>query len=80
MSQRYGQQAALLHDATQLPPLGRVVLTLRRRRPRTLIASAAQVRRPLYGTSSGRWRHCRAHLGPFIQALRKYGVALPDDA
>jgi hypothetical protein len=46
----------------------------------TLTASAAQVRRPIYGTSSGRWRHYRAHLGPLIQALRKYGVALPDDA
>ena len=46
----------------------------------SLTASAAQVRRPIYGTSSGRWRHYRAHLGPLIQALRKYGVALPDDA
>ena len=46
----------------------------------SLTASAAQVRRPIYGTSSGRWRHYRAHLGPLVQALRKYGVALPDDA
>jgi hypothetical protein len=27
MSPRYRQQAALLHDATQLPPLGRVVMS-----------------------------------------------------
>ena len=46
----------------------------------SLTASAAQVRRPIYGTSSGRWRHYRAHLGPLIQALRSHGVALPDDA
>jgi tetratricopeptide (TPR) repeat protein len=46
----------------------------------SLSASAAQVRRPIYGTSSGRWRHYRAHLGPLIQALRQHGVALPDDA
>ena len=46
----------------------------------SLTASAAQIRRPIYGTSSGRWRHYRAHLGPLIQALRNHGVALPDDA
>jgi Tfp pilus assembly protein PilF len=46
----------------------------------SLTASAAQVRRPIYGTSSGRWRHYRAHLAPLIQALRSHGVALPDDA
>jgi tetratricopeptide (TPR) repeat protein len=43
-------------------------------------ASAAQIRRPIYGSSSGRWRHYRAHLGPLIEALRRRGVALPDDA
>jgi Tfp pilus assembly protein PilF len=46
----------------------------------SLTASAAQVRRPIYGTSSGRWRHYRAHLGPLIQALRRHGGSLPDDA
>jgi tetratricopeptide (TPR) repeat protein len=46
----------------------------------SLTASAAQIRRPIYGSSSGRWRHYRAHLGPLIQALRRHGVALPDDA
>lgn len=46
----------------------------------SLTASAAQVRRPIYGTSSGRWRHYRAQLAPLIQALRAHGVALPEDA
>jgi tetratricopeptide (TPR) repeat protein len=46
----------------------------------SLTASAAQVRRPIYGSSSGRWRHYRVHLAPLIQALRRHGVALPDDA
>ncbi|MFI4891254.1 MAG: sulfotransferase [Steroidobacterales bacterium] len=46
----------------------------------SLTASASQVRRPIYGTSSGRWRHYRAHLGALISALRACGVALPDDA
>jgi len=46
----------------------------------SLTASASQVRRPIYGSSSGRWRHYRAHLGPLISALRRYGVKLPPDA
>jgi tetratricopeptide (TPR) repeat protein len=46
----------------------------------SLTASAAQIRRPIYGTSSGRWRHYRAQLAPLIQALRSHGVALPEDA
>jgi tetratricopeptide (TPR) repeat protein len=46
----------------------------------SLTASAAQVRRPIYGTSSGRWRRYRAHLGPLLAALRRHGVALPADA
>jgi tetratricopeptide (TPR) repeat protein len=43
-------------------------------------ASAAQIRRPIYGTSSGRWRHYRAHLDPLVRALRQHGVSLPKDA
>jgi tetratricopeptide (TPR) repeat protein len=43
-------------------------------------ASAAQIRRPIYGSSSGRWRHYRKHLGPLVQALRRCRVALPEDA
>jgi hypothetical protein len=46
----------------------------------SLTASAAQVRRPIYGTSSGRWRHYRRHLQPLIAELRRRGVALPEDA
>lgn len=39
-------------------------------------ASYWQVRRPLYGEASGRWRHYAAHLGPLVAALRETG--LPD--
>lgn len=46
----------------------------------SLTASAAQVRRPIYGSSSGRWRHYRRHLLPLISALRRHGVAVPSDA
>jgi tetratricopeptide (TPR) repeat protein len=43
----------------------------------SLTASASQIRRPIYGTSSGRWRHYQPHLQGLIDALRRYGVALP---
>jgi Tfp pilus assembly protein PilF len=46
----------------------------------SLTASAAQIRRPIYGSSSGRWRSYRAHLEPLVRALRRRGVALPADA
>jgi hypothetical protein len=46
----------------------------------SLTASAAQIRRPIYGSSSGRWRRYRAHLEPLIRALRHCGVSPPDDA
>jgi len=46
----------------------------------SLTASAAQIRRPIYGTSSGRWRHYRTHLAPLIQQLREHGITLPADA
>jgi tetratricopeptide (TPR) repeat protein len=46
----------------------------------SLTASAAQVRQPIYGTSTGRWRKYRRHLTPLIDALRRERVALPDDA
>ncbi len=42
----------------------------------SLTASAAQVRRPIYGSSSGRWRHYRTHLEPLIATLRDRGVSL----
>ncbi len=47
-------------------------------------ASYWQVRQPLHGNASGRWRNYRAHLGPLRQALGEAGVmvddALQDDA
>jgi hypothetical protein len=46
----------------------------------SLTASASQVRRPIYGSSSGRWRHYRSHLGPLVAALRERGIELPSDA
>jgi len=46
----------------------------------SLTASAAQIRRPIYGTSSGRWRRYGDHLEPLIQALRTHAVALPSGA
>jgi tetratricopeptide (TPR) repeat protein len=44
----------------------------------SLTASAAQVRRPIYGSSSGRWRHYRGHLDVLIATLRRHGVTLPE--
>jgi len=46
----------------------------------SLTASAAQVRRPIYGSSSGRWRHYHRQLMPLIGALRRRGIPLPEDA
>jgi len=46
----------------------------------SLTASAAQIRRPIYGSSSGRWRLYRNYLGPLVSALRTCGVPLPVDA
>lgn len=44
----------------------------------SLTASAAQVRRPIYGSSAGRWRRYRKHLEPLVQALRRVQVAVPE--
>lgn len=38
----------------------------------SLTASAAQVRRPIYGSSSGRWRRYRGHLEPLTMALGRH--------
>ncbi|MHB1869484.1 MAG: sulfotransferase family protein [Steroidobacteraceae bacterium] len=46
----------------------------------SLTASAAQVRRPIYGTSSGRWRHYRDQLAPLIAGLRGRQIELPAGA
>jgi tetratricopeptide (TPR) repeat protein len=40
----------------------------------SLTASAAQVRRPIYGSSSGRWRRYEKQLAPLIQALHRERV------
>ncbi len=42
----------------------------------SLTASASQVRRPIYGSSSGRWRRYERHLGPLISTLRDHAVPL----
>jgi tetratricopeptide (TPR) repeat protein len=42
----------------------------------SMTASAAQIRRPIYGSSSGRWRRYERHLEPLIQALRRLNVAV----
>lgn len=41
-------------------------------------ASASQVRRPIYRSSTGRWRHYRKQLEPLIEALRRRGVRLTE--
>jgi tetratricopeptide (TPR) repeat protein len=43
-----------------------------------LTQSAAQIRRPIYQSSAGRWRHYRAHLGALAHALRRCGVKTPE--
>jgi hypothetical protein len=43
----------------------------------SLTASASQVRRPIYGSSSGRWRHYRSHLEPLMVTLRDRAVPVP---
>jgi hypothetical protein len=41
-------------------------------------ASAAQIRRPIYSSSTGRWRRYERHIEPLRQALRRQGIAVPD--
>jgi hypothetical protein len=49
-------------------------LDIQSNRSVSLTASAAQVRRPIYGSSSGRWRHYRSHLDELITTLHTHGV------
>lgn len=50
-------------------------------RPSTVkTASYWQVRRPLYGEASGRWRHYARPLRPLAERLQLGGVLLPEDA
>jgi tetratricopeptide (TPR) repeat protein len=44
----------------------------------SLTASASQVRRPIYGSSSGRWRRYQHHLGELIAALNEQAVPAAD--
>lgn len=46
----------------------------------SLTASAAQIRRPIYASSVGRWRRYHRHLMPLIRRLHGAGVELPPDA
>jgi len=46
----------------------------------SLTASSAQVRSPIYGSSTDRWRRYHRELAPLIAALRHHRVVLPDDA
>jgi hypothetical protein len=46
----------------------------------SLTASAAQIRRPIYGSSSGRWRNYRMHLEPLIREMRRRQLPVPSDA
>lgn len=39
-----------------------------------LTQSAAQIRRPIYRSSAGSWRHYRAQLQPLIAALNDHGI------
>lgn len=55
-------------------------LDVHKRASVSLTASAAQIRRPIYGSSSGRWLHYRSQLQPLVAALRQLGVPLPPDA
>jgi hypothetical protein len=42
----------------------------------SLTASASQVRRPIYGSSSGRWCRYERYLGALIETLREHSVPL----
>ena len=42
----------------------------------SLTASASQVRRPIYSSSSGRWRRYERHLGELILTLREHAVPM----
>lgn len=56
-------------------PWSDAAIEVQNNRSVSLTASAAQVRRPIYGSSSGRWRHYRERLEPLIAALRAEGIA-----
>ena len=49
-------------------------IDIQKNRSVSLTASAAQVRRPIYASSSGHWRHYERHLGVLLKTLREHGV------
>ena len=51
---------------------------IHRREGISMTASAAQIRRPIYQSSAGKWRRYERHLAPLVTALRAQGVAVPD--
>lgn len=75
-SQRVGMALAHAYDV----PWTDSAIAVQKNASESLTAGAAQIRRPIYGSSSGRWRHYRAYLDPLVRALRHSGVSLPDDA
>ena len=58
-------------------PWSDAALDIQNNRSASLTASAAQVRRPIYGSSSGRWRHYRRHLEVLIATLHAHAVPIP---
>jgi len=44
----------------------------------SMTASAAQIRRPIYQSSVGRWRRYGSNLNPLVNALSQAGVAVTD--
>lgn len=54
-------------------------LEFHRRQQSVRTASYWQVRRPLYGEASGRFRRYGTLLDPLLRSLRQAGVMLPDD-
>jgi len=49
-------------------------IEIQRNRSVSQTASAAQIRRPIYASSSGHWRHYERHLGALLRTLRERGV------
>jgi tetratricopeptide (TPR) repeat protein len=45
----------------------------------SLTASAAQIRRPIYSSSSGRWRRYGRHVQPLMAALRNVRITVPQN-
>ena len=54
------------------------VVDIQQNKSVSLTASASQVRRPIYGTSSGRWRRYERHLGELVSSLREQAVRLEE--